>query len=211
MPEFADIHIHALYGVDDGAKTIEESMEILKTAYKAGTRAVCLTPHYSPLHFGDNGRLCDRNFGELKKACLESFPELKLFMGNELFYDKAFQTHLGSGCRTLGDTDNVLVDFRYDEDADIIEKALKSIYNAGYRPVLAHAEKYKSLKKHLNLLFACKRFGIVIQLDSDSVLGRSGLGTRLFAMELLKSGLADAVASDAHNLTSRAWNLDKCY
>lgn len=86
MASYFDLHSHLLFGVDDGAKTKEEMFAMLDMAYADGTRAICLTPHFSPYLFGDTYESSQAAFEVLREYAEKTYPDLKLFLGHELGY-----------------------------------------------------------------------------------------------------------------------------
>ena len=83
----ADIHIHLLFGVDDGAKDEDEMHAILDAAYQAGTRVLCCTPHFHPGYFGDNYDKVNAAFKRLSSYVQKTYPDMALYLGNELRYE----------------------------------------------------------------------------------------------------------------------------
>ena len=86
VASYFDLHSHLLFGVDDGAKTKEEMFAMLDMAYADGTRAICLTPHFSPYLFGDTYESSQAVFEVLREYAEKTYPDLKLFLGHELGY-----------------------------------------------------------------------------------------------------------------------------
>ena len=202
--EYTDIHIHALFGVDDGAKTEEEMYAIVDQAYRDGARTLCLTPHFHPGYFGDHTDKADAAFALLCQYAQKRYPELCLCLGNELRYSRDCVSWLEEGrCRTLNQTRYVLVDFSEREEERIVVTGLERLLNAGYVPVLAHAERYLNLDPEMRRLREFRENGVLIQVDVQSVFGGFGFRTKRRAKAILSSHLADFVASDAHDVTQR--------
>lgn len=108
----ADIHIHLLFGVDDGAKDEDEMHAILDAAYQTGTRVLCCTPHFHPGYFGDNYGKVNAAFERLSSYVQKTYPDMALYLGNELRYEPECVNWLRQGvCRTVNGTRYVLVDF----------------------------------------------------------------------------------------------------
>ena len=209
---FTDIHIHALWGVDDGAKDRSQTLKMLDAAYADGTRCICLTPHCHPGYFGNNGQKITEHFEELKAVAAERYPGLELYLGNELRYSRDCVSWLEDGiCRCLGDTGYVLVDFHEDERAAVIVHGLSRLLNAGYTPVLAHAERYAKLSMDLKELRSCRSDGVLIQIDSQSLFGQFGFRAKWIAKGLLRGRMVDFVGSDAHDCRSRVPGLSQAY
>jgi protein-tyrosine phosphatase len=209
---FADIHIHALCNVDDGAKSEEEMLAMVEAAYADGARFLLLTPHCHPGYFGENRQRIDESFCRLQDLARDRFPDLKLALGNELRYHKGCVNWLREGlCRTLNDSRYILVDFLADEEGKFICEALEQLLNSGYVPILAHAERYRRLNKNPKAIRSLRQKGVLIQIDARAPLGGYGICVRRRSISILKEGLADFVASDAHNCKSEPPGLSDCH
>lgn len=210
--DFSDLHIHILCGVDDGAKTEADMYAMADAAYSGGTRIICATPHFHPGYFGDNIKGSEEAFTSLSAYVSEKYPRMKLYLGNELRYSKDCVSWLEQGaCRTINGTSFVLVDFSEREDKRNIVRGLENLLNAGYTPILAHAERYSDFGRDFRPLADLRANGVVIQIDAQSVTGGFGLGTQYRCRKLLAESLVDIVASDAHDLHFRPPDMARCY
>lgn len=210
--KFADIHIHALFGTDDGAKTEEEMKKMIDAAYIDGTKVICFTPHFIPELFKNNSEAAENAFIKAKEYVSGKYSDMFLFLGNELRYNASCTQWLKDGmCRTLNGTNCVLVDFNADEKSKVICDAMNALLSAGYVPVLAHAERYKDLSRKTDAVKKLKDRGVIIQLDAGSLFGEWGFGSRIRSKKLLSKHLVDVVASDAHNTSSRKPEMSEGY
>lgn len=199
MP-FADIHLHALFGCDDGAKTAADMFAMVDRAYERGTRVMCLTPHYHPGFFRENREQAERAFEILKRYAARKYPGLRLHLGNELRWDRAAAAWLQEGrCRSIGSSRYVLVDFSSEESRGVIEDGLRQLMNGGYTPVLAHVERYRCMRGRPEDVRALRDKGVVIQMDAGAPLGQYGLRTRFWSRRLLDRHLVDVICSDGHD------------
>ena len=205
---FADVHNHSLASADDGARSEEIMFKMVDAAYVGGPRLLCLTPHFHPIHFGDNRQSSLASFQKLKTYAAARYPDLRLFLGNELRYGSNCDNWIREGfCRTLGDSSLILVDFPENVEQRIIIRGLSQILSMGYRPVLAHAERYPNLTRAAVRDFL--RNGAQIQINAASLSG--GYGVRHRARKLLQHHLVTLVASDAHDLQYRSPALAQGY
>lgn len=210
--QFADIHNHILFGVDDGARSETEMYRLIDASYADGVRHLCFTPHYHPGYFGEHQEQIAAAFALAKAYAAQNCPDLKLYLGNELRYERSCIEWLERGrCRTLNGTRFLLVDFLYPEPAENILDAMLRVLNSGYTPVLAHVERYEKLHCDLREIDRLKSRGVILQVDAQSLLGGLGLGSKVRARRLLAAGAVDLIASDAHNLTSRPPQLSACF
>lgn len=209
---FADIHNHMLFGVDDGAHTESDMERLIDASYADGVRYLCFTPHFHPGYFGYHSEQTAKAFELARRYVSEHYPDLRLYLGNEIRYEPSCTENLQQGkCKTLNDTDYLLVDFLYDESSDRIMRAVRQILNAGYIPVLAHVERYESFRRDLQEVEQLRSWGVLIQIDSQSVLGGLGHGAKRRSRQILKMRMADLIASDSHDMRSRPPQLRQCY
>ncbi len=211
MP-FTDVHMHALFGVDDGPLSSEDMERMIEAAYADGARTLCLTPHCHPGYYDASPDEIDRRYEGARAMAAARFPDLQLLLGNELHYSPDCLSWLESGlCRTMNGTRYVLVDFREDECETVIASAMAQFLNVGYIPILAHAERYRRLALNGRCLRELRTNGIWIQVNVRSLLGRNGLRMARRSRVLLTRHMVDLVASDAHDLVHRLPGLAEGY
>lgn len=210
--EFADIHIHALSGVDDGARTDDEMYKMIDKAYQSGTRVICFTPHCAPRYFGFNGDKVGRSFRKASDYTQKHYPDMQVYLGNELQFAREFSSWIKAGeCRTLNGTRYLLVDFPLNEQKEVIVRGVRTVLNTGYHPILAHVERYTNLNKDLKTIYGMKTDGTLLQMDSQSLVGGFGFWVKLASRRILKEGLIDVISSDAHRVEGRTPDLSEAY
>lgn len=208
--QFADIHIHAIYGVDDGARTKDGMLRMIDDAYSHGTRMMCLTPHFHPGAFGEHHEKTLAAFECLKEYASEKYSDLELYLGNEMRYSSGCQDWLYDGvCLTMGGTRYVLTEFSFGESEEKIIRGIESMFSFGYVPVLAHAERYLNISvRQVNML---RDKGMLVQLDTMSLLRRFGFKEWRRSVKMLSLGCVDFVSSDAHDTFRRPPDMSECY
>lgn len=209
---YADIHIHALCGVDDGAKTEADMLAMVDAAYRDGVRWLCLTPHFCPGWFGDNSQKAAAAFHLLCQAGETRWPDMQFFLGSELRYSLNSASWLQNGlCRPLNGSRYVLVDFSKQEERRHIVDGLNRLLGAGYLPVLAHVERYRALFGELDVIRALRQDGVLLQMDVRSFFRGFGFRVQRQSRALLSAGLLDILSSDAHDMTARPPGLSAGY
>lgn len=209
--KFIDIHIHLLCGADDGAIDENRMYEMLDAAYADGTRVICATPHFHLGFWGNNAETSNRAFEQLKSYA-EKYDDLRLYIGNEIRYSPNWLEWLENGmCRTVNNTKYVLIDFLEDDKADYIVSSTLKVLNAGYIPILAHAERYEEFHNDFREITHLKQCGVIIQVDAQSPFGGWGKGSKKRSRKILNNHLADVVASDAHNVSGRPPQMSVCH
>ncbi len=212
MFSFVDIHSHALFGVDDGATDEQEMQAMLRMAYADGTRHMCLTPHYAPDMFGEQGEAVLKAYARAEEYCRAHLPGMTLYLGNELNYrEGCFEDLMDGKCYTVAGTRYVLVDFWMSVTSTDLVRGVSAISNSGYVPIVAHVERYECMNGKLKLIRELAEDGALIQVNSSSV--EMGWMTRIGRMagRLLAEGLVDIVASDGHRANVRPPILSAAY
>lgn len=211
MPFFFDLHNHMLCGVDDGAKTAEEMYAMLEMAYADGTRALCLTPHYSPYLFGDTYEESEQAFALLEQYVKEKHPDMYLYLGHELGYHGSCMDALYEGkCRSIAGSRYILVDFPENAGFFEIREAMNRLQQTGYHPILAHTERYRALFNKIKWVEEFVESGGKVQINASSIMGDGGLGSKMMWKKLVAKKLAHIVSSDGHNLTTRQPKVSVC-
>lgn len=201
---YMDIHTHILPGVDDGSSSMEESLQMVDMAYREGIRIIMATPHYGKWNPGYDTNRAVEVFKKLYGHVKRRYPDIKMFFGNEIFYQSSVLDDLRTKkAQTLGGTDYILVEFDYGAEYKKLSKSVNEIVYAGYRPVIAHAERYTELYKDPDRVKELVDEGAYIQINTRSFMGGRFNKRAAWCRELLKSGLVHFVASDCHNTDTR--------
>ena len=211
MNNIVDIHCHLIPGVDDGAKSYEMALAIIQKEYNEGVRAIILTPHFRRKMFEPDERLVYENYRKLKSMVKEQIPDLKLYLGCEFHASMGMVERINKNpYLCMAGTNYVLIEFSEADEVDYIRERIRAVQMSGYRPIIAHAERYPNLMKQFDMLRELADMGIWIQVNADSILGKEGWRTKRLCKKMMKENLIHLVGSDAHNLTDRTSDLGKC-
>ncbi len=203
--ELFDMHCHILPGVDDGSKNMEMSLDMLDIAYSEGTRQIVLTPHYmiDRNHY-EPGDL-DLRFEELKEKAAEKYPDLTLYLGNEILYEEGVVDLLKAGeIHTMNNTRYVLVEFNVQTPFRQIREAIRNLSDARYIPIIAHVERYQSVVKRMERIEEMLDMQALLQMNISSVEGGFLNESKRWCRKLLKESCITFLGTDAHNVDSRA-------
>ena len=201
-----DIHTHILPFVDDGSKSLSDSIELVKTAIEQGVEAIVLTPHHRSPYFESAEKIIETFETFCEKVKEENLP-IKLFLGQEV--------HVCSGLvdlfkenkvLTIANTNYCLVEFDFNTYCDIPE-TVYDLRKAGYIPIVAHFERYPYAT--LEDAFEVKRMGGLIQVNAESIAsGPFKLKEeRRRVNTLFMEECVDFVSSDVHVV--RKYNLKR--
>ena len=206
-----DIHSHILFGVDDGAKTINESMELIKEAISKGVTHLILTPHFNKRNYSLKQDNVFVNYQLLKEKTVLENLNIHLFLGNEVYLTGSYSIISENGFYTLADSNYILIEFNEIIPPDNIPEICYEINVAGYIPIIAHAERYEIFHNNIKLLAEILNEGVHLQVNASSVIKKEDNKRNKLAHFLLKNELISFVASDVHNTTNRKFYLDKAY
>lgn len=211
MNSIADIHCHVLPYVDDGAEHSSEMEEMLISSAKQNVRVLCLTPHLRSGMFTSEDETVVNRFEQAKAFVEERHLPLKLYLGREYYCDKTFLERLETGdVIPLGEGNTLLVEFSSRYDTGTILKYLEQVKKEGYRPLVAHVERYPAMNSDTEEVERLISAGAKIQVNAGSLLGREGHRQKAFGWKLLKQDLVDVVASDCHDPNYRPPELGEC-
>lgn len=201
---FTDIHCHIIPSVDDGAQNMEQSQEMIRLAYAGDTRRIIATPHYGTSRAKADGDIIILHFQELQRWIKENYPEMELYLGQELTYQYGLEKQIRCGkAFTMAGGHYALVEFQPEDDYSRIRQGLQAVQMEGYWPILAHAERCRRLAENIDYVEELVRMGIYIQINAKSVTGGSGWRRKSCTHKLLKERLVHFVASDGHNTKNR--------
>lgn len=193
-----DWHSHVLPGVDDGIKTLSESLEVLHHFDRLGVDTLWLTPHIME-DYPNTTEALRRRFEELTQAWNGS---LRLRLASENMLDPLFEERLDAGdLLPIGDNgDHLLVETSYFSPPMGFDSMIESIKSKGYFPLLAHPERYTYMDE--KDYTALKEKDVKMQLNYVSLIGGYGETARKKSIWLLKNGYIDVIGSDVHRLKS---------
>ncbi|ADO72557.1 tyrosine-protein phosphatase [Stigmatella aurantiaca] len=204
MSGLVDLHCHLLPGVDDGAKTLEDSLEMARALVDLGFSTVAPSPHarpeYAPLD------VVETRLAEVGVALAREGIALALGRNAENILDDAFLRGLGTpGARMMGTGPYVLVELPYKSPVPALLDILFRIRTKGVWPVIAHPERCREFERKGRAAEAV-RAGALLQMDIGALIGRYGVIAKKSARAMLDDGLYTLAATDLHAPTgAREW------
>ena len=194
-----DIHNHILPGVDDGAMTMDDAVEMAALAARCGIQKIVATPHYQ--YEGDASlQILEDAFEALSAALKYEQIHITLEKSMEIMASDDLPELLQQGkVWTYPNSSYFLVEFNPNEDRDYFDRLLDRCVQAGFTPVIAHPERYHAVRRHPEIAQQWCRKGYGVQVNRDSLLGLFGEHPFYCADLLLRKGWANCIASDAHS------------
>lgn len=202
-----DIHSHILHGIDDGAKTLEESINIIKKAIENGYTDIILTPHYRQgQNFTCNNRDKYRRYCQLKEEIEKQDLKINIHLGNEITIDEDLFYYLNAEqALPLNGTRYLLIELPFFSAFKDLDKYLDRLIEKGNVPIIAHPERYEyyqDLSEYERLL----NKGVLFQANISSLYGKYGLKAKQTLEEMLKKNMIHFMASDIHTESQTSYD-----
>ena len=198
---FTDIHSHILPGVDDGSPDMETTVEMIEKAYAQGVRAIIATPHYMRGQARKTTEELQEILQKTRQAVSVKCPDMELYPGNEILYSESIVERLHDGrILTLANSRYILIEFRRDISWSSIYQAVVTLLRERYIPVIAHAERYKTIVNNKEHMEELHHLGAMLQINAGSVIRFK---------KIIRKGYIDFLATDCHDLKQRKYNMKK--
>jgi protein-tyrosine phosphatase len=202
-----DLHSHILPGIDDGARTLAESVEIARAALDDGITVIAGTPHVRD-DWPTDAETMEQRLAELRAELEAARVPLDVRAGGEIALDWTVRLPVAELRRFgLGGSRYVLVETPYHGWPLQLPNVLISLRDQGVLPVLAHPERNVEVQTRPERLGPLVEAGVLVQVTAASVDGRIGRRARECGLRLVRDGLAHMLASDAHHASVRAVGL----
>ncbi|MEO9869274.1 tyrosine-protein phosphatase [Ekhidna sp.] len=195
-----DLHSHLIPNIDDGAQSLDQSTEMVKRFINSGFKKIITTPHIHPRYPNVPHIIID-GLEKLQKELFKQKLEIEVEAAAEYYVDETFVERVSNDETILSFGDRyVLVESSFINKPIFFESTMFDLISKGYRPVLAHPERYKFLEGRIDWLEELKSSGILLQVTLGSVGGYYGKEPQRIAKLLLKKGIVDFLGSDLHHI-----------
>lgn len=202
-----DLHCHLLPGMDDGAKDVDMSLELLRQERNQGVTNIVFTSHFRPDEEDLHTFLRRRNqaFGTLMKTVEEETSfNFSYKLGAEVYFSPSLaEMDVEKLCFTR--SPYLLMEFSFTREPAFLERVLFDLQTKGIRPIIAHVERYEWLKDRPDILYNWAESGIIIQSNASPLL-REG-ETERYIRRLIDYNIVKVLSSDAHHPERRPANL----
>ena len=193
-----DIHSHLIPGIDDGVKTMEESLELIRQFSDLGFKKLVTTPHVMSDYFKNTSEIILSGAEEVKKAIKEAGISMQFDAAAEYYLDENLIARLKKEpMLTIGDQ-YLLFEISYINPPDNLFNAIFEISVNGYTPLLAHPERYDYWYNRLDEYKKLKEAGALFQINVNSLAGYYGVAAKRTAEKLIDENMVDFVGSDMH-------------
>lgn len=196
-----DMHSHFLPGIDDGVPTLEEALEVIEGLSQLGYRRLITTPHVLSERYPNSSATILEKFAVVQEAVTKAGWKVELRAAAEYFMDAHFESLLKKDeLLTLDDDKRVLVEMSFLHPPLALQQYLFEMQTRGYKPVLAHPERYPFYHLKLDEYQALKDAGCEFQVNILSITGHYGPDVQQSTQLLMRHKLVDYLGTDAHRI-----------
>lgn len=198
--QFYDMHTHILPEFDDGAKSVDEGLELINCLKNQGVTNICLTPHFY------SNEMSAKDFAEERNAAFNSFllhipNDVSVVLGAEVFVTGYLFMNDDLSELTYGKSSYILTEFSYSSSFSekTLNKLVRLIENHRLTPVLTHVERYKTLMSDISVLQELRDMGVIIQTNTVSCTEKAPFFKRRKLLKLISDGMIDILGTDTHS------------
>ena len=196
----ADMHSHILPGIDDGAKTLSDSLILAQRFKSLGFRKLVATPHIMADYFRNTPATVHKALDALREGLLQNNIDLEVDAAAEYYLDETFENKIQKKEVLTFGKNFLLFELSYINAPHNLFEIIKKIQDAGYQPVLAHPERYpyyyNSIESHQQI----RETGCFLQLNTISLTGYYGKNSKQTAEELIDNYCVDFLGTDMHHV-----------
>lgn len=205
-----DIHSHILFNVDDGPKTMEESMNMLKTAASEGITDIISTSHAFHPQYDVPRQMVITQVNQLQEELNNLQIPLKIHLGHEVrLNDKLVELCQTNQIHKLANSDYLLIELPSNNVPHYTKNIVNALVAEGITPIIAHPERNKGIAEKPERLERLIREGAVAQITAGSIAGHFGRTVQKLSVDLVRANLVHTYGSDAHNHDTRPFLFER--
>jgi len=195
-----DIHSHFIPGIDDGAQTLEQSMELLTAMHELGYRKVVTTPHSMADGYKNTPEIILGGLTKLRAEVARVGLDIEVDAAAEYYLDHELEKNVvEKRVLTFGDK-LLLFELPFISEPQVLLPVIFQMQTQGYRPVLAHPERYSFWYHDFSKYERLKERGVLFQLNMIALSGAYGPQAKQIAEKLIDAGAYELIGSDCHSM-----------
>ncbi|MGB1508430.1 MAG: tyrosine-protein phosphatase, partial [Crocinitomicaceae bacterium] len=196
----SDMHSHLIPGIDDGAQDMDQTIAMLAKFESLGYKKVVTTPHIMTDSFPNNPEIILSGLEKVKNEIKKVGIEIEIEAAAEYYFDETLMPKIkNKELLTFGDN-YVLVEFAFHSPPQFLDQLFFELKTHGYRPVIAHFERYLYYLGKIDKAEKWRSEGINIQINLNSLFGQYGPEVQKQAEKLIDEGQFDFVGTDCHRI-----------
>lgn len=195
-----DLHSHLIPGIDDGSKSLEDSLNMLKRFSELGYKKVITTPHIMSDFYKNTPEIILGGLEKVKEAIQKENIDIKIEAAAEYYLDFSFEELIDQkNILSFGDN-HVLFELSFSNEPPRVKEAIFKLQTEGYKPIMAHVERYPFYFNQWDTIEDFKNRGCLIQLNINSLSGQYGPAVKKMAEDLIDRDWVDVIGSDCHHM-----------
>lgn len=194
-----DMHNHLLPGIDDGCQSVEESIHLFKGLKNLGFSSFICTPHVMEGMYENNKYTIAKAQATLQKDAAKDLEEIKIYSAAEHMIDGGLTRKIEKDDLHVMPGGYVLIEMSYLSESNALFQVIYDIQDLGYKPILAHPERYNYYHQNFDTYKKIKNAGCCLQLNLLSISRYYGTEVKVAALTMIKSGMYDFVGTDMHH------------
>jgi protein-tyrosine phosphatase len=195
-----DMHSHVIPGIDDGAQNLGQSLALIHAYKDMGFRKIITTPHIMADYYRNTREIIERGLDGLREELQVQGIDFEVEAAAEYYLDETFETKLDKGDMLTIGKEHLLFEISFVNYPQNLMDMIKKIQDKGYRPILAHPERYPYLFESIEHYQRIRETGCYLQLNTISLTGYYGKGSQKVAEELVDRMMIDFIGSDMHHI-----------
>lgn len=195
-----DMHSHLLPGIDDGAKNIEESIELIREMYSMGYRKIITTPHVMSDYYRNTPEIIKSKLDIVREELKRQNINITFEASAEYNLDDGFEPIISNGQLIPFGNNYILFELPFMQEPRNLQEIIFKMQTSGFKPILAHPERYEFWHRNFEKYEELKSKGVLLQLNLLSLTGYYNPNVKKIAERLVDSNLIDFVGTDCHRI-----------
>ena len=204
-----DMHSHLIPGIDDGAQTIEDSVQLIRELHEMGFKKLITTPHIMSDYYKNTPENIKAGLEKVRAAIKTAGIPIEIDVAAEYYLDEQFLTKLKSPDVLTFGNKYLLFEVSYINKPENLNACIFAIQQQGLKPVLAHPERYPFFYDDFDEYKRLHDRGVLLQLNTNSLTGYYSPAARMIAMRMIDENLIDFIGTDCHHMR-HAESLKHC-
>jgi tyrosine-protein phosphatase YwqE len=194
-----DMHSHFIPGIDDGSKSIEETLQLIVAMKSLGYKKIITTPHIMSDYYRNTPEIIHAGMQQVKEALYKQNIDIDFSAAAEYYLDYEFIQKIKQKNLLTLSANYVLFELPFISEPPNLHECIFELQMAGYKPVLAHVERYPYWHRQYDKILSIKEKGVLLQLNINSLSGHYTLPVKTMAEKLIDENMIDLLGTDCHN------------
>lgn len=195
-----DLHSHFIPGIDDGSQSMHETIDLLKEMIAFGYKKVITTPHIMSDYYKNTPEIILNGLRKVQDEITKQNLDIEIDAAAEYYLDDTFEEKIETGQLLTFGKKYLLFELPFIGEPPMLDKVLFKLQTNGYKPIIAHPERYSFWYRSFDKYEKLKDKGIFFQLNINSLSGEYPAETKKMALRLIKEGMINFIGSDCHNM-----------